>query len=278
MLKKSKFDKEEKKTLTIKSKILDYSARKLAPFAKLLVGKSIDEALKICEVTTSKGAHYAKNYLTKLKNLIEHENKYQLRYFYIIRECYVGTKRGTRMPFPRAKGKADIHTAQKSRLNFKVTKIPAEEKLKEIALGKGVLSFSEANKSKLFTENASLSDIKKNAFYLTAKGRNYRHQQFKRLIFYLRKRYYENHEIKLSKIFIAEEIKRNLGKNLLQYMNNLPIDEKEFNELNNFEKGNHEIRESFFETFCKEINKKQSIAIDLEKRRALYKEKMRDFE
>merc|ERR1711957_699836 len=63
MLKKSKFDKEEKKTLTIKSKILDYSARKLAPFCKLLVGKSIDEALQICETTHSKGASYSKDYL-----------------------------------------------------------------------------------------------------------------------------------------------------------------------------------------------------------------------
>ena len=278
MLKKSKFDKVDKKELTIKSKILDYSSRKLYPFCKLIVGKSIDEALKICEVTSSKGAYYAKNYLNKIKTLTEHENKYQLKYFYIIRECYVGTKKGTRKPFPRAKGKADIRTQQKSRINFKITKVPAEEKLKEIALGEGVLSFSEAAKSKLFLENASLSDIKKNAFFLTSKGRNYRNAQFKRLIYYLRKRYFELNDIKLSRLFIAEEIKKNLGKNLIQYMNNLPIEEKEFDELNSFEKGNNEIRESFFETFVKTISNKQEVTIDLERRRNLYKNKIRDFE
>lgn len=278
MIKKSKFDKEENKCLVIKSKILNYSMKKLKPITRVLSGKTLNHALKISETLTSKGASIAKDYLDKINKISEEENKHELKYFYIVKEAFLGKKTGTRKPFPRAKGKADIRVSAKCRINFKIMKVPAKDYLKKLALGETDMTFAEAQKCKLFENNASLNDIKKNAFFLTSKGRNYRATQFKRLIFYLKNRYYESHKIKLSSLFIAEEIKKNLGQNLLAYMNMLPTSPEEYNSLSPNEKAKSEIRESFYETFVQKLSKQQETTLDLEKRRNLYNEKMRNFQ
>jgi len=277
-IKKSKFDKENKKFLVVKSKILGYSSRKLRPLTRFLIGKSVDQAILTTSALGSKGAKYAKDYLEKIKKLYEKENQHQLKYFYIIREAFVGTKTGTKRPFPRAKGKADIRMSPKCRINFKVEKVPAKDHLQKLALGETDISFVESLKCKLFNENASLSDIKKNAFFLTTKGRNYRANQYKRLIYYLKKRYYEQFNIKLSSLFVGEEIKKNLGDNLIKYMNMLPISDEEFNSLNPLEKAKCEIRESFYGTFVEKLSKQQENSLDLERRKNLYQEKMRNYQ
>lgn len=277
-LKKSKFDKEEHKHLIVKSKVLSYSARKIKPLARILTGKSVDQALMICSSLNSKAAKLSKDYLEKIKKVYEHENKHELKYFYIIKEAFVGRKTGTKKPFPRAKGKADLRVSSKCRVNFKVVKIPAKTQLQKLALGETDVSFAEAQKCKLFSENASLADIKKNAFFLTSKGRNYRKTQFKRLVYYLKKRYYENYRIKLSSLFVSEEIKKNLGDNLVRYMNMLPISQEEFNTLNPHEKAKSEIRESFYETFVQKLTKHQENSLDMERRKSLYNEKMRSYQ
>jgi len=277
-IKKSKFDKEDNKTLIVKSKVLNYSSRKLKALTRFLIGKSVEQAILITSSIGSKGAKYANDYLEKIKKLYEKENNNEIKYFYIIKEAYVGTKTGTKRPFPRAKGKADIRVSARCRINFKVMKVPAKDHLQKLALGETDISFSEAIKCKLFNENASISDIKKNASFLTTKGRNYRATQYKRLIYYLRKRYYEQYQIKLSNLFVGEEIKRNLGENLIKYMNMLPINNDEFNSLNPLEKAKCEIRESFYDTFVKKLSKQQEVSLDLEKRKNLHQEKMRNFQ
>lgn len=243
----------------------------------MLVGKSVDQAIILSQSLNSKAAKFAKDYLQKIKDLYEYENKFELKYFYIIKEAYVGKKNGSKKPFPRAKGKADLRVSPKSRINFKIVKVPAKTQLQKLALGETDITFAEAQKCKLFNENASLADLKKNAFFLTTKGRNYRSQQFKRLIYYLRKRYYESHKIKLSNLFVSEEIKKNLGENLITYMNMLPISNEEFNSLNPLERAKCEIRESFYETFVQKLSKKDENSLDLERRKNLYNEKMRNY-
>ena len=176
------------KILVVKSKILSYSSKKMKHLTRLFVGKSVEQAIILSESLNSKGAKFAKEHLEKVKKIYENENKNELKYFYIIKEAWVGKKNGTRKPFPRAKGKADLRVSPKSRINFIVSKIPARNHLQKLALGEADVTFAEAQKCKLFSENASLSDIKKNAFFLTSKGRNYRAHQFKRLVFYLKKR------------------------------------------------------------------------------------------
>ena len=277
-LKKSKFDKEEQKHLIVKSKVLSYSAKKIKPLNRVLTGKSVEQAIMLCSNLNSKAAKYAKEYLEKIKKVYENENKHELKYFYIIKEAYVGRKTGTKKSFPRAKGKSDMRISAKCRINFKVAKVLASNQLQKLALGEADLSFSEALKCKLFNENASLADIKKNAFFLTAKGRNYRKTQFKRLVFYLKNRYYESYRIKLSSLFVAEEIKKNLGDNLVKYMNMLPISAEEFNVLTPHEKAKSEVRESFFETFVQKLTKQQDTSLDLERRKSLYTEKMRNYQ
>jgi ribosomal protein L22 len=277
-LKKSKFDKEEQKHLIVKSKVLSYSARKIKPLNRVLTGKSVEQAIMLCSNLNSKAAKYAKEYLEKIKKVYENENRHELKYFYIIKEAYVGRKTGTKKPFPRAKGKADMRISAKCRINFKVAKVLASNQLQKLALGEADLSFSEALKCKLFNENASLADIKKNAFFLTAKGRNYRKTQFKRLVFYLKNRYYESYRIKLSSLFVAEEIKKNLGDNLVKYMNMHPISAEEFSGLTPHEKAKSEVRESFFETFVQKLTKQQDTSLDLERRKSLYTEKMRNYQ
>lgn len=277
-LKKSKFDKEDQKHLIVKSKVLSYSARKIKPLARVLTGKSVEQGIMLCSNLNSKAAKFAKEYLEKIQKLYESENKHELKYFYIVKEAFVGRKTGTKKPFPRAKGKADLRVSAKCRVNFKVVKVPATSQLQKLAVGETDLSFSEAQKCKLFNENASLNDIKKNAFFLTAKGRNYRKTQFKRLVYYLKKRYYESCKIKLSSLFVAEEIKKNLGENLVKYMNMKPISAEEFNGLNPHEKGKCEVRESFYETFVQKLTKQQETALDMERRKSLYNEKMRNYQ
>ncbi len=232
----------------------------------------------LCSSLNSKAAKFAKDYLEKIKKLYENENKHELKYFYIVKEAFTGKKTGTKKPFPRAKGKADLRVSAKCRVNFKVEKVPAKEYLQKLALGEADVSFAEAQKCKLFNENASINDIKKNAFFLTAKGRNYRKTQFKRLVYYLKKRYYESHSIKLSSLFVAEEIKKNLGDNLVRYMNMLPLSAEEFNSLNPHEKAKSEVRESFYETFVQRLSKQQETALDMERRKSLYNEKMRNYQ
>lgn len=244
----------------------------------MLTGKSVDQALIICSNLNSKAAKFSKDYLEKIKKLYENENKHELKYFYIIKEAWVGRKTGTKKFFPRAKGKADLRVSAKCRINFRVAKVPAKNQLEKLALGQADLSFTEAYKCKLFNENASLADIKKNAFFLTTKGRNYRKTQFKRLVYYLKKRYYESYKIKLSSLFVEEQIKKNLGDNLVRYMNMTPISNEEFTSLTPHEKAKNEVRESFYETFVQKLSKQQETSLDLERRRNLYNEKTRNYQ
>ena len=250
----------------------------MQPITRILVNKSLEQALRISQTLTSKGAKFASEYLEKIKKIHDEENKNSLKFFYYIKEAYVGKKKGNAKPFPRAKGKADLRVSPRCRINFKIVKIPAAQHLQDLSIGKTDITFAEAQKCKLFNENATLADIKKNSFFLTSKGRKYRAEQFKRLVLHLKKRYYENNKIKLSNLFIADEIKKNLGENLNKYMNMLQISDEEFNSLNPLERAKNEIRESFYETFVQKLSKPQESSLDLEKRKNLYSEKMRNYQ
>lgn len=131
-----------------------------------------------------------------------------------IAEAYVGRKKGHQLPNPRAKGKMDLITRPYCKLYIKLEKVENEKFFKELALGKADFTFANSMRSFLFTNKANLRQIRSLSFITTARGRTYRKNQIKRLISYLRVKYYKEKGIKLSAEIIERYLTSNLGSAL----------------------------------------------------------------
>jgi ribosomal protein L22 len=213
--------KPKEKLIHITSDFIRYSSFKLNDSCKLIRGRYLSNAVDLLNYDHTKGGKFTRDILENfLKNKEKKRDNAKSRgeepetNEYRIVEAYVGRKKGHQLPNPRAKGKMDIITRPYSKLFIKLEKVDNEKFFKELAVGKGDFTFAHSLRSFLFTHKANLRQIKSLSFITTARGRTYRKNQIKRLISYLRMKYYKERGIKLSAEVISKYLTANLGSAL----------------------------------------------------------------
>ena len=213
--------KSKQKLIHITSEFLRYSSYKLNDSCKLIRGRYLSNALDLLNFDHTKGGVFIKEILTEyIKNQEKKKDKAKSRgeepeiNEFRIAEAYVGRKKGHQLPNPRAKGKMDLITRPYCKLFIKLEKVENEKFFKELALGKADFTFANSLRSFLFTNKANLRQVRSLSFITTARGRTYRKNQIKRLISYLRLKYYKEKGIKLSAEIIGRYLTMNLGSAL----------------------------------------------------------------
>jgi hypothetical protein len=173
---------------------------------------------------------------------VENANKpeYIPYYDYLIREAFVGRKKGHSIPNPRAKGKMDMVTRSLSRLFIRIDKVNAAKQFEEAVIGKADQSLAVQIRKQLFMNNASLKTLSQFSFITTSKGRSERKYQFTRVVRHLREKFYKEKGVKINLEIVREQLQKHLGEQLayynpnnLKYMLNTPgseILEKEVKE------------------------------------------------
>jgi len=213
--------KPKKNLIHLTSDFTRYSSYKLNDSCKIIRGRFLTNALDLLNYDQTKGGRLIKDMLEGFtKTLEKRREKAKSRGEEVdtnefrISEAYVGRKNGHNLLNPRAKGKGDMITRPYCKLFIKLEKVDNEKYFKDLALGKADFTFAHSLRSYLFTNKASLRQIKSLSFITTAKGRTYRKNQIKRLVSYLRLKYHKEKGIKLSVDVIHNHLTSNLGSAL----------------------------------------------------------------
>jgi ribosomal protein L22 len=222
IFKESSVQHEPKKNLIhLTSDFSRYSSYKLNESCRIIRGRLLSNALDLLNYDQTKGGRLIKESLEGyMKNIEKRREKAKSRgeevetNEYKIVEAYVGRKKGHKVINPRAKGRVDMVTRPNCKLFIKLEKVDNEKFFKDLALGKADFTFANSLRAFLFTNKASLRQIKSLSFITTARGRTYRKNQIKRLVSYLRLKYYKEKGIKLSVDVIHNYLTSNLGSAL----------------------------------------------------------------
>lgn len=288
---KNSHSEPKEKVILYKSRIFQYSSFKLNEVCRQLRGRSITYALEFVKQCDKKGAGLIKEYLEKFIRLKEAEQE-QVRSSnpnyadaiynplfkidqgnWIISECYVGSKKGMKIPMNRAKGNMNIITKSLSRVNIKFKQISKEKFFEQVTLGKADPAFAETVKQYLFLKNAPLSELRELSYITTSRGRHYRKVQFRRLISFLKDKYFKKHGIMISGDVIESYLKKEIGSQYEWFnVRSLYSTVNKFNKLNTDEKTKLLIEDEFY----KKIVKRQVPVVesDYEMRQTKYNERL----
>ncbi|CAI2377582.1 unnamed protein product [Moneuplotes crassus] len=159
---------------------LPYSSQRLNDCCKEIRGMHISEAFTTISKNKKKGASYLYDLLTRMRD--DGKEKGLNPDFFYVEEAYVGKGiRGKKLDI-KARGKFGVIRRPKSSLNIILHEKPLEHIIREALKGQTPQGIGEIFRRRLYETNADFEELRKYSFMLTAKGRYYRRQQFRRLV------------------------------------------------------------------------------------------------
>eukprot|EP00340_Litonotus_pictus_P006969 CAMPEP_0170519490 /NCGR_PEP_ID=MMETSP0209-20121228/4890_1 /TAXON_ID=665100 ORGANISM="Litonotus pictus, Strain P1" /NCGR_SAMPLE_ID=MMETSP0209 /ASSEMBLY_ACC=CAM_ASM_000301 /LENGTH=367 /DNA_ID=CAMNT_0010805387 /DNA_START=75 /DNA_END=1178 /DNA_ORIENTATION=+ len=190
-----------------------YSAKKLNKSVSQIRNLYLEDAEKVIEEDTSKGAKLIKKEIESFKKThrkLLSTPECKLR----IKSAITLKANGHHIPMFRAKGRVNYIRKKKSGIQIQFETVTKEKICQDLAKGRSPLFLRNRFREVLYKRDASLKEIKAVNSLTTNRGLYRRRNQLKVILFNMKKKFYQENKVKLNKNLLRERIVKEMGKQL----------------------------------------------------------------
>ena len=196
--------------IVLKKKDIKMSSIKMNYSIQPIRGLYLQDALNILNSVGTKAAKIASDHLAQFySKVIKNSNT---KPDFIVREAWVGRKRGPKKIFYRGRGKVNFKESAVCHLNIRLEAVKLNDTFQLAMEGNAPKPFRERLRGELLVGQPSLEEMQKWSFVVSPKGRRYRRDQLRRLTLKLRDKIHLKYGLNLSKDIVGKELRKDLYK------------------------------------------------------------------